>query len=292
MRTRTHPAGFTLVELLVVIGIIALLIGILLPAMNRARRQSQSVACLSNMRQLGTALMMFTHEKKGWLPKAWWNSRPNSFPMGQDVMPSDHAASDAWGYRYPMYGFDYVMLLYTKRNKAVFQCPSDDNPQLRGTTLDNVPNLPDDPKADDIAASYRINVSNHPSMVESIKITQLRPASKAIIFVEGTPAQEPTFVAWHHVSTWERHPEGRVSPTFPHRIAWKRHPAGSNYVFADGHAETLEFKDTWKPIGPQQWPGSLPTSGFGYREQTMWRLRYEVPKAPGYARTTPDPDTP
>ena len=51
--------GFTLVELLVVIGIIALLVSILLPAMNRAREAAQRTACLSNIRQLGTAFRIY-----------------------------------------------------------------------------------------------------------------------------------------------------------------------------------------------------------------------------------------
>ncbi|MEM7809268.1 MAG: prepilin-type N-terminal cleavage/methylation domain-containing protein [Planctomycetota bacterium] len=62
--------GFSLVEILVVIGIIALLISILLPALTRARQSATTVVCLSNLRQIGAALNLYANEQYGRLP-AW-----------------------------------------------------------------------------------------------------------------------------------------------------------------------------------------------------------------------------
>src|SRR6478672_6148189 len=64
MRNRIRPA-FTLVELLIVLGIIILLVSILLPAINRAREQAKRVQCLSNLRQLTMAWLNYANEHKG-----------------------------------------------------------------------------------------------------------------------------------------------------------------------------------------------------------------------------------
>ncbi len=101
-----HKNAFTLVELLVVIGIIAVLLGILLPTINRARAAANRVACRSNMKQLGAAFTMYLNDSRGKLP------RINTLPS--DPPPADNppTAPELFG-------------PYLGNNAQVWRCPND-----------------------------------------------------------------------------------------------------------------------------------------------------------------------
>src|SRR5689334_5437631 len=101
-RRRSSSRGFTLVELLVVIGIIAVLIGVLLPSLNAARRAAYQVTCASNLRQMGLAMVMYTNE---------WRFYPGHTALGNGT------AYAVWPTR---------LRKYMKGNQGVFRCPSQD----------------------------------------------------------------------------------------------------------------------------------------------------------------------
>ena len=104
---------FTLVELLVTIGILALLAGLLLPALNHAREAARRTSCISNLRQLGTALELYGAASGFRLPVCAGSFDPEAGPPIQSVL-SQHVAG----------------------NQGVWQCPSDPRKDRAGGSYD------------------------------------------------------------------------------------------------------------------------------------------------------------
>src|SRR4051812_31246126 len=119
----TRKNAFTLVELLVVIGIIALLIAILLPALNGARRAGTNLKCQSNLRQIGQGLLMYSNQFNGRFPAAVsinWSTAETFTVSGKIYNLS------------AIYWHERLMLMkllpgLEQSTKSVNVCPADDN---------------------------------------------------------------------------------------------------------------------------------------------------------------------
>ena len=125
--TRQSRAAFTLVELLVVIGIIALLISILLPALSKARESAMNVACLSNLRQIGAASLMYANENKGYLPG--WSNRPDPSRPG-NYMPDAPAGFGGQHWTQAVGKYVNAKFIYNDANNnrvPIFRCPKDED---------------------------------------------------------------------------------------------------------------------------------------------------------------------
>lgn len=214
MRRISSSRGFTLVELLVVIGIIALLIGILLPSLSMVQERARATRCLSQLRQIGQATTLYLQQSDGLFPRSSHSAFARRCdPWGRALMPLL-----GYGQFVPTSGGPRWIILFD----GLYHCPSDHRPG------DNL-------------WSYGKNVYLELSAAETSgptwwKITQVRNPTRTILFCEVETSPGADHVMCHF---WSQGGDPEV--------AMKRHGQRQNYIFVDGHGESLPFADTYSP---------------------------------------------